>query len=190
VIAQNGVPVSGVRVYAMVADRPPRARSADVIAITDENGGFFLGCVEPGRSGVYTKEDNYYPDTLRAPFIDPRLITKVNVANQGVTRGVEVHLPPKGVRVVVQVVDANTRRRIDGATLTFCRSNNPKDCRTVNANLTEMGYSQLLPALSLTIKASAPGHGDWYYGSDGSKSHASIVRLVPETTRTLLIALR
>ncbi len=95
---------------------------------------------------------------------------------------------------MVEVHDARSQQFIDGATLTICRSDNSinppgPNCR-VMTNLTRGTFSMLLPAIAYTIKASAPGYKDSYYGSDASKRHATVVRLVPETTRTLVIGLR
>jgi hypothetical protein len=195
VIDQNSVPVSGVRVYAMVADHPPRATSSDVHAITDENGAFFLGCAEPGRNGVYTvKEDDFYPDTFLTPFVDPRFFTAVDVTDQQVVRGVEVYLPPKAGKLNIRVRDARSEKPIDGVVLTICRSNEsvklPGPECSVLTNLPESGFSRLLPAMAYMIKASAPGYQDWYYGSDGSKKHMEVMQLTPKMTKNLIIALR
>jgi hypothetical protein len=194
VVDQNSAPVSGVRIYAMIADHPPQATSGDVSAITDKNGTFFLGCAEPGRNGVYTvKEDDYYPDTLLTPFIDPRFVTAVNVINQQVVRGIEVHLPPKAGKLNVRVHEVGSQKPIDGVTLTICHSDDSvklpgPECRVIT-NLPESGLSQLLPAMTYIIKASAPGYVDWYYPS-GSKATAGALRLTPATIKNLVIALR
>jgi hypothetical protein len=194
VIDQNSVPVSGVRVYAMIANRPPRAESSDVYAISDEHGAFFLGCVEPGRNGVYTvKEDDYYPDTLLTPFLDPRVGTAVDVPDRQVVRGVEVQLPPKAGKLNVRVRDASSQKPIDGVILTICRSDDSvklpgPECRVIT-NLPESVFSQLLPTMAYMIKASAPGYDDWYY-PNGSKATAGALRLAPATTKNLVITLR
>jgi len=175
-------------------DRPPNARSAEASTTTGDDGRFFLGCAEPGKVGVYTvKEDKYYPDTMLTPFIDPKFTAAVGVVNQRVTRGVQVHLPPKGGRLTVQVRDARSQQPIDGATMTICRSDtltNPPGpkCR-VMTNLTRGNFSMLLPALTYAIKASAPGFKDSYYGSDSAIKHSSVIRLRPEATKSILIPL-
>jgi hypothetical protein len=94
VLDKSGHPVVGVKVSSMINDRPPRGRLLSTL--TDDEGRFELTCAQPGRNVVYvSKEDEYYPDTFMNPFVDAKLIPVVNVAEQGITRGVEVHLPPQ-----------------------------------------------------------------------------------------------
>src|SRR5213596_1207241 len=51
VLDDSGAPVSGVMVFSLTMDRPPRARTLDVSAISGTDGAFFLGCVEPWMNG-------------------------------------------------------------------------------------------------------------------------------------------
>lgn len=189
VVDERGRPVSGVKVYSMILDRPPRGR--EFSTVTDQQGLFFLGCAEPGRNAIYVaKEEENYPDTLRTPFIDNRLIPVVNVSNRQVTRDVEIRLPPKAARLTGRIVDALSQQPIEGATLTLCRVDYPYDCRSLNANQTKTGFSQLIPPMALKIKASAPGHEDWFYGGDGSQKRAEVVLLAPQRVKNLVIALK
>src|SRR6266576_530141 len=108
VVDQKGVPVSGVRVYSMIMDRPPRARSADRGTGTDENGAFSLSCVEPGTNGIYVnKEADYYADTMLTPFFTkPSLAPTLHITGGQAINGVEIHLGPRAGKLNGQVVDA------------------------------------------------------------------------------------
>jgi len=136
------------------------------------------------------KEDEWYPDTLLTPFMDAKLNPVVIAIDQQTGRGIEVHLGPRSGRLVGSVIDANTKRAIEGAILMICRVSQPRDCHPLNANQVATGFSQLLPPVAFTMKASAPGHHDWYYGNDGSKRHGKSMKLAPGTTKSLVIALK
>jgi len=51
---------------------------------------------------------------------------------QPVTEGVEVHLPPRGGKLVAEVIDASTQQSVAGARLTLCSADNPNKCYATN----------------------------------------------------------
>ncbi len=182
VVDESGTPVSGVSVYAMIQDRPPRARSADVRTATDQNGDFSLSCVEAGNNSIhFAKESDFYPDTLLASFGDPKRIPVVNVSAGQTINGIEIRLGPKAGRLTGQVVDAATKKRIEGATLTICRADRKNDCRKLSANQSPEGFSHLLPAVALTVRGSAPGYAEGI---------AQPIQIKPSATKTLTVSLR
>ena len=183
VVDQKGIPVSGARVYSMIMDRPPRGRSADRGTETDENGVFYLGCVEQGTNGIYvSKEADYYPDTSLTMFITKLGLAPVlNIAGGQVINGVEVRLGPKAGRLTGQVVDANTGKTIEGAVLSICRNGRNPECRQLNANNSSQGFSQLLPPIAFTVRASAPGY---------EQGTSILVQIKPSSVKTLIIPLK
>lgn len=193
VLDDRNRPVEGVKVYSMVRGHPPRSRLPSTT--TDLKGLFYLGCAELGMNSIsVAKEDDYYLDTLLTPFnnINPMRIPAVNIADQRLNRGVVIHLPPRGGRLAGRIVDAATQKPVEGAFLMVCRASHPDDCRRFDANQTSIsgGFSLLLPAIPLRVKASAPGYEDWNYKSNGKKGNTDVVQLTPGVTNTLVIALR
>ena len=187
VLDQNGRPVARAKVYSLTLEHLPRGRQQSTL--TNEKGIFTLGCVELGRNSIYVgKEDEGYPDTLLTPFLDRKLKPIINVSGEGVQQ-IELRLPPKAARLNVQVVDAATRRPIEGATLTLCRLDYSRECHQMNANQTAKGFSQLLPPIALSLKASAPDHEDWFY-NEGPKNRSNAMQLGSNGPRSLVVLLR
>ena len=182
VINERGLPVNRATVHSFLLDRPPRARGGEVRTETDQNGTFSLACVEAGRNGVYAgKEDEYYPDTLLTPFVDPKSIPVVSVLVGRTTKHLEVRIGPKGGRIVGRIFDNISRKRIDGAILIVCLASHPRDCRPLNANLTREGFSQFMPPLAFLVKASAPGY---------EEGNSILVQVKPSSVKTLTIPLK
>ena len=160
-------------------------------SLTDAKGRFTLTCAQPGSNRVYvSKEDQYYPDTFLNPFVDTKLIRIVNVVEQGVTEGVQVHLPPRGGKVVAQVIDAATQQPVDGASMTFCRADDPGKCLTINATSPNAHFEKVLPSIRLRVKVSAPGYEDWYYKEGNASLRAAKILLTPGSAKRLTILLR
>ena len=189
VLDQAGHPVTGAKVSSMINDRPPRGRL--MWALSDAEGRFTLTCAQPGSNMVYvSKEDEYYPDTFLSPFVDVKLIPVVNVDEQGVTGNVEVHLPPKGGKVVAQVINAETQQPVDGASITLCRADDPNKCLTINATSQNAQFEKVVPPIRLTVKVSAPGYEDWYYKKGNASIEPGKMLLAPGSTKGLTILLR
>jgi len=187
VVDKIGHPVVGVKVSSMINDRPPRGRLLSTL--TDDEGRFELTCAQPGRNMVYvSKEDEYYPDTFMSPFVDAKLIPVVNVVERGITRGVEVHLPPKGGKLVATVIDATTQQSVDGARLTLCSADNPNKCYTINNSSPAGQFRQLVPSMPVTIKVSAPGYEELWYKENGSREAAKLL-VAPGSVKGITILL-
>lgn len=188
VLDETGSPVAGATVSSMITDRPPRARLKS--SLTDEQGRFILTCAQPGSNRVYvSKEDQYYPNTFLSPFVDAKLIPLVDVLEQGVTEGVEVHLPPRGAKVVAHVIDTVTQQPVDGARMTFCKSDDPSKCLTINATSPNAEFATLVPSIRLAVKVSAPGYQNWYYKEGNASSRINIL-LTPGSIKGLTVHLR
>jgi hypothetical protein len=192
VLNKMGLPVSGVKVYSEVSDRPggvDRGSSSE----TDSNGRFSIGCAEAGRNGVsVSKEDEYYADTLLVSRIDPRNIpvTTVNVVEGQTVKGVVIHLPPQSGRLNIRVVDANAGGPVKDATVTVCRRNALANPHRPRCFVTHgMSFSGLMAPIDYTIKASAPGYIDWHF-SGGLKGTEPFIRLARAMTRDIIIPLR
>jgi carboxypeptidase family protein len=189
VVNETGHPVAGAKVSSMITDRPPRGRLMS--SLTDAQGKFTLTCAQPGSNRVYvSKEDQYYPDTFLSPFVDAELVPIVNVVEQGITESVEVHLPPRGGKVVAQVIDAATQQPVDGANMTFCKADNPSKCLKINATSPDAHFNMALPSIRLTVKVSAPGYEDWYYKEGKASLRTAQILLTPGSAKRLTILLR
>ena len=188
VLDEMGHPVSGAKVSSMILDYPPgRLFSSE----TDAQGRFSLRYARPGRNAVYVgKEDEYYPDTFLSPFVDAKLIPIVNVVEQAVTEAVEVRLPPKGGKLVAQVIDAETQQPVNGARMTFCKADDPTKCSTINATSENAQFEKVVPPMRFTIKVSAPGYKDWYYKQGNSSVEQGKILLTSGSTKGLTILLR
>lgn len=187
VLDETGRPVSGAKVSSMILDYPPGRL---FFAETDAQGHFSLRYARPGRNAVYVgKEDEYYPDTFLSPFVDAKLIPVVNVVEQAVTEGVEVHLPPKGGKLIAQVIDAATQQPVDGASMKFCRADDPNKCCTINATSPNAQFEKILPPIHLTVRVSAPGYEDWYFKEDNDSKEPGKILLTEGSAKRLTILL-
>jgi hypothetical protein len=109
---------------------------------------------------------------------------------QAVTEAVEVHLPPKGGKLVAQVIDAETQQPVNGARMTFCKADDANKCSTINATSENAQFEKVVPAIRLTIKVSAPGYEDWYYKQGNSSIEPGKILLTSGSTKGLTILLR
>ena len=125
-----------------------------------------------------------------SPFVDAKLIPVVNVYEQGVTGNVDVHLPPKGGKVVAQVIDAETQQPVDGASITFCVADDPNRWLTINATSQNAQFEKVVPPIRLTIKVSAPGYEDWWYKEGNASIEPGKILLTSGSTKGLTILLR
>lgn len=185
VLDDSNHPVAGVTVYSLITDRPPRGRISS--AMTDDQGTFTLTCAEIGRNSIHVaKVDDGYPDTLLTPFMDAKSIVVVDVKHERPST-LDVRLPPRAGRLSGRLVDAATKKSIEGAVVTLCRAESPYDCHPMNANQTATGFSYLIPPVPFTVRASAPGHMN--HVERDSKGRPNVIRIAPGTTKTLNLTL-
>lgn len=189
VVDLEGRSISGARVYAFPVGRPA---SRQPTTYTDDKGHFYLIPVAVGENMVHAaKEDEGYFDTFFAFFsVDPRANPNVMVYDQRITNGIVVQLGQKGARLVGEVLDARTSQPIPDATLHLAREDGPKNFLDTVLERGTGKFRILVPPIGFRLKVSAPGYKDWYYGKDGSKERAEVIRLTPNATKELLIPLQ
>ena len=163
VINAEGGSVYGAQVYAHLL---PLRMGAPTGARSDKNGIFTIRNLPIGRYRIsVVKEEAIYGWTFRrfysAGFVElPEVIV---YGGQTVSAG-DVPLGPKAGKLVGTLRDAKTRRGIVSRTspeqtrhVILCRLDDPKNCS--DANPDKFGHFEILvPPVSLTLEASAPGY--------------------------------
>jgi len=184
-------PVSGAQVLVERSDIPMGKLP---FVYTDEQGKFLIKDLATGTYMVYVaKEEDGYPPTYSAfHFVGPVDIPRITIDAQHVTPEVIIQMGPKAARVIGRIVDAITKKPIENAQIILRRIDNTDYSYLTGPNqLEEKGaFKILVPSVPFTIKVSAPGYEDWYYGGNDSKEKAGALKLAPNTTKELLISLR
>jgi hypothetical protein len=190
VVDADGHPVVGATVEVGPVDQPvvpgtlPRTT-------TDQQGNFFLDGVPPGTHMIYaSKETEGYPSPYLAFFgVGNTATPKVTVENKQVTEKVEVRLGPKAASLGGEIKDADTHQPVDSAEIILSREDNPENYFSFGPSQ-DGKFQRLIPPAPLRMKVSAPGYEDWYYGKDGSKGESGVIKVEPNTSKDVEIALR
>jgi hypothetical protein len=185
--------VAGVSVYIVTLEHPlpagPRPPSQTVTR-SDDEGRFYIGSVTPGRYSIeYAKEEEGYPDTAHLHFLDPSAVPQVQVRENEVARGVEIHLGPKAARLIGKILDGKTLEPVENGQLWVYQAT----ARTqyFSSQTTPEGRFELTMApVSVTIKASASGYEDWYYYNRTEPAQSDTLQLAPDVTKEVTIHLR
>ncbi len=180
VLDSTGRSVSGVIVNARSV---APARGGVFATKSDERGVFSFSEVPAGEYKVWaTKDEN----DISFWFFNFAPWTVTVIVRDGlVTRGVTVQLS-NTARLLGVAGDATTGVALSDAAIFLCRQEDPRKCASFLADR----FRFLIPNIPLRIRVSAPGYEDWYYGSDGTKEHAEVLQLKPNTTKELTISLR
>ena len=185
VMDQNGHPLSGIRVYA------ERQGPGGILPVTrtDKKGKFFLP-LEPGDYSVYAvREVMGYRDVSHELASNDPVVKRTTVYEGRLTGNLVIRLNTAMPRLLGKPVDAETNRPVANATILVCAEGGRKQCVGAGTTLPDNQFRLLLPPTSFTIKVSAPGYRDWYYGKDGSKEQAEKLELSPNTEKELVIQL-
>lgn len=185
VLDPGGKPVAGASVYAKTT--APSARGMFATK-SDESGVFFFREVPAGGYRVYATKDD--TDISNVFFNSPPWTVNALVREARVTRGVTVRLYTNTATLLGRAQDEKTGELIANARMFLYRDDNPARWISIGARLPAHRFRLLIPDISFRIKVSAPGYEDWYYGRDGSKEHAEVLRLEPNTVKELTIPLR
>lgn len=194
VLDDSGRPIAGATVNAIPASQsgagvaPPVAFTS---ARTDASGRFLLENVTPGRYVLNAaKEDEGYPSTSLAFFAGGGRTTEIKVNERQAAQNVMVQLGPKAARLTGRVVDGVTGQPIANAEMTLTRADNPNNYHITGPNRPGADFQLMVPSAPFTLKVTAPGYEDWYFGKDGTRAQAAMIQIEPSTTRELVIALR
>ena len=162
-------------------------------AFTDDQGEFFIGDLKPG---IYmltvSKEDDGYPNTISSFHYSPKIPPQASVYAGRVTSNIVIQLGPKAAKLIAHLFDAMTNQPVEEAEISLRRVDNPNYSYLASPTQSQRRgtFQVLVPSVPITLKVSAPGYENWYYGKDGSKEKTGAIRLEPGTTMELTIFLK
>jgi hypothetical protein len=183
VVDETGKPLAGAEVH--IAEKKSFVGHRLIqIYETNNDGRFLIDNVSWGTYVVMVgKEDAGYPDTKLA-FYSNLAAPTVILAPESPSADVIVKIGPKaGVLDLDPVTDVVTGKKIDSATITLRRTQNPDLFLTTSA----AGGRLLVPSRTdVTIEIAAPTYKPWPL--DGEKSEGQM-RLLPQEVRKLQVRL-
>ena len=200
VLNDQGKPILGARVVAL-----PMGPGGGLVPVTYTNrrGRFLFRGMTPQEYALYSLKENKASQMIfdRHFSNDPRVV-RVPVQEHQTIKGVELQLLPRQATISGQMVDSETGRPVETAQLKLCHFGSAPscfldhlnkggcdECVFLPANRSQGGFSQLAPSnIPLTIKVSAPGYEDWYYGNGSNRQEP--FALAPGENRKLAITLR
>jgi hypothetical protein len=171
VVDERGNPVAGALV-SLSAHGQPISHKAVKFSRTESDGSFHatLDLEGPGSYWVLAKkEEDGHPDTRMAFYndLEPQLVV---VDCGGVVSGVVVELGPKAAHITrISVIDVDTGKAIENATITMRRSfspvrKSPSDVLSISTSAVLMAPSPsylglAVPAnVDITYQITAPGY--------------------------------
>jgi hypothetical protein len=158
VVDETGKPLAGAEVHIAENKQFVGHRLIQMYE-TNPAGQFLIANVPWGTYVVMAgKEAANYPDTKLA-FYSNLAAPTVTLAREFPTVNVNVHLGPKaGILEIASLVDALTGRKIESATVTLRRVQNPDFFIMTSASAAHI----LVPSLTdIAVEVSAPGYKPW-----------------------------
>jgi hypothetical protein len=185
VVNEIGKPVTGAEVYVLekkkfVGHRPLQVYETDSI-------GQFLATNLPW--GVYVvmagKESEGYPD-MKLAFYSNLAVPTVTLSPEFPSANVNVQLGPKaGILEVTSLVSALNGKKIEDASITLRRVQNPDFFITTS---TATGAQILVPSMTdIAIEVSAPGYRTW--PTQNLAKSSTQIHLKPEEVYKLQVRL-
>lgn len=166
-VDENNMPVVDVRVYAMLNDRPAKARI--LMSFTDRNGNFSLGVSEPGLYNVYTAKDiDGYADTLNGT-VATSSAPQISIDEVNPKANVDIKLGAKSPRLKGKVVDSQTSKQITDARLKLCSIEKADLCFSTSINA-DGTFDLLVPLKPFTITASSPRYRESKFTQKGANN--------------------
>lgn len=189
VLDTKGHPIARIRVYAERLG--PGPDGIVPVVLTNRSGRFFLR-VRTGNYQIYPVRDKVdFRDLSYELF--PEWIANAVVYDQKITKGIVLQMNVQQAQLVGMATNVQSGQPVSKAEMLLCRTDVPSQCaRTGIGGITSQFYRfrLIVPSIPLTIKVSARGYEDWYYGKDGSKERAEPLRLEPNTTKELTVSLK
>ncbi len=155
VLGYDGSPVANAEVYVTIMNDAPFVGTRPS-ATTDKNGRFFIGNAKPGLNKVFAfKEEDGYPDQSFPMYQDAALPPpELNIREGEIARGVLIRLERKWDKLIVTVVDADTRNSIHNSTLTLYSIDNPK-VKTSFTSDSKGKFQVLIPSVPASFRIRA-----------------------------------
>ncbi|MCA1578662.1 MAG: carboxypeptidase-like regulatory domain-containing protein [Acidobacteria bacterium] len=195
VTTSGGEPVSKAMVSASrLGSSEMRTRRNAVT--TDDQGRFSLSNLPDGEYTIRAyKEEDGYPDLTFSFYSEAYNAVhwpQITIVNGTTVEDVIVHLAgPKGGRLLITVVDAETNKKIREAQVSLTHAGNPKTLLISGANRSDYSFNLLVPPdVVVDLKVSAPGYRVWHYNADRPGGETKTLRLAPDTTKELNVSLQ
>jgi hypothetical protein len=182
----QGLPVANATVYVLQIGRTPASR-------TDAKGNFVLENVAVGVQRVFAyKESDNYANPIWSFYGNPQSqegFPLVSVREDRPVRNVIVRLGPKSSRLLVVVIDANTKQPVSGAAISLNHEGQPKTVFDPGAASPSGELSVLIPAgIPVNLKVTAAGYQNWIY-RDRSSTPPDAIKLKTGEKRSIKIEL-
>jgi hypothetical protein len=183
VVDEGGSPVEG----AWVLNQTGLASLGGDLAISDEQGRFYLPRIPAGREFIYAQKEN-------SGFIDWHFFSSgpfhgvvIQLAPSQIISGVILHLQ-KGGSLGGPVIDCQTGRPVRAPTITVAEIDQPKALPTYVSTGANGSLHIVLPPRPFKLKAVADGYVDWQYPAPSSPEPGFIIPVGQR--KTLVIAMQ
>jgi hypothetical protein len=155
VVDMEGNPVSQ-------ADVSVRRRNAmtgpDIPAQADKQGRFTVTGLEAETYKISaSKEEDGYPEASTASFYAgmKAIIQQITLNENEVSSGNVIRVGPKALKLFGHVVDAVTKKPVDGGRITLRRVDDPAAFLQTGLH---RSFKILVPQVAITLEVSAPGY--------------------------------
>ncbi len=187
VVTKEGMPVAGATVYIFQNGGSPMNTS-------DETGKFKFTGVAVGKHLILAyKESDGFPNPVWTFYSEALGSPKFPVAdvreNQTVT--VIVRLGPRASRLLINLIDAKTKRMIMDAAVAMNHVGKPKTLLRAGPNQLNGSFNINLlvpPHVPINLEVSAQGYRSWRYKGNGPSPGA--LRLEPDSERRITVQLQ
>jgi hypothetical protein len=182
VVSEEGAPVASAIVYLFGNGSSP-------MTTTDPDGGFYFQRVPVGNQKIIAyKEAEGFPNAVWSFYSEAyggKGIRSVHVyGNQRVTR-VVINLGTKAGRLLIHVIDAETKQPIKNANVAMIHKGKPKTLFRSGSNRQD-GFDVLIPPnIPIEIAVTAPDYQTWHYEKSGIDS----IRLSSGAEQDIMVAL-
>ncbi len=187
VLDEQDRPVSGATVSAHIIGG---LKGRLPMSTSDLHGKFTLAVNQTGSYRVTAaKPVAGYPSPFN-PFYNPTedLLTPVLVKEDLVVPFATVRLMPKTGKLVIRIVDSETKQAVNDVQVTLCRAESPKYCHRLADQNPDKQFDTLVPLAPFTLQISAPGYKDWY-GLEGTGEQPLRLQVASGTTKLLSVFL-
>lgn len=182
----QGLPVANATVYVLQTGRTPASR-------TDAKGNFVLENVAVGDQRIFAyKESDNYANPIWSFYGDAQSqegFPLVKVREDRAVRNVIVRLGPKSSRLLVVVIDANTKQPVSGAAISLNHEGKPKTLFDSGAASPSGELSVLIPAgIPVNLTVTAAGYKRATY-TDRTSKPPNAIELKTGENRSIKIEL-
>ena len=189
VMTREGIPVAGATVYLFQPGGSP-------ITTTNEAGIFKFTGVPIGKHLVLAyKESDGFPNpvwTFYSEVAGSPKFPGADVRENQTVKDVIVRLGPRASRVLVSVIDANTKRVIKDVEVAMSHVGKPKTLLRSGPKLVNgsFRFNLLVPPLvPINLEVSAPGYRKWRYQGGPPKSR-DVLQLEPGSDKRITVYLQ